>query len=41
MPQLAKDWFDVSLTEDEADAVGIGKYISETCYKKVEVVNWE
>ena len=41
MRQLAKDWFDVSLTEDEADAVGIGKYISETCSPKVEIFNWE
>lgn len=41
MRQLVKEWFDISVTEDEADAVGIGKYISETCYKKVEVVNWE
>ena len=41
MRQLAKDWFDVSLTEDEADAVGIGRYISDTSYKKIEVVSWE
>ena len=41
MRQLVKEWFDISVTEDEADAVGIGKYISETCYKKVEVINWE
>ena len=39
---LVKDWFDVSVTEDEADAIGIGKYASEThTARKVEWQDWE
>lgn len=38
---LVKEWFDVSVTEDEADAIGIGKYASETHTRKIEWQNWE
>lgn len=43
MQLLAKQWFDVSISEDEADAVGIGKYLAEKTPRgnKVKVVNWE
>lgn len=27
MQQLAKKWYDVDITDDEADAIGIGKYL--------------
>lgn len=41
MQLLTKKWFDVSVTEDEADAIGIGKYMAEKVVKKTEVVSWE
>mgnify|MGYP003292027909 CR=1 FL=1 len=30
MQLLVKGWYDISVTEDEADAIGIGKFLSET-----------
>ena len=36
-----KDWFDITVSDDIADAIGIGKYVSDTHKKKVEVFNWE
>ena len=41
MQLLVKEWFDVTITDDEADAIGIGKYISDVNFKKVEIINWE
>lgn len=41
MQLLAKQWFDVSITDDEADAIGIGKYAAECLNKKAEVFQWE
>lgn len=41
MQLLVKKWFDVQITDDEADAIGIGKYVSDTHKKKTEIVNWE
>lgn len=41
MQLLVKKWFDITVTNDEADAIGIGKYIAETKKKKVKIVNWE
>ena len=36
-----KDWFDVTVSDDIADAIGIGKYINDNHKKKVEIFNWE
>ena len=41
MQLLVKEWYDVSVSDDIADAVGIGKYVSDTHKKKTEIVNWE
>lgn len=41
MQLLTKEWYDVNVTEDEADAIGIGKYVAETFYKTVEIISWE
>lgn len=41
MKKLVKTWFDISVTDDAADAIGIGKYVSESFAKKTEVVIWE
>lgn len=39
MQLIAKKWYDISLTDDEADAVGIGRYAADL--NKIEVTNWE
>lgn len=41
MQLIAKRLYDITLTDDEADAIGIGKYISETCAKEVSIESWE
>lgn len=41
MQLLAKQWFDISVTDDEADAIGIGKYIADTSIKEIKIENWE
>ena len=41
MQMKVKEWFDITVSDDVADAIGIGKYISENHRKKVEVINWE
>lgn len=41
MQLLVKNWFNLSPTEDECDAIGIGKYFSDLQAPKVEIVDWE
>lgn len=41
MQLLVKEWHDVTVTEDEADAIGIGYYASEVYGKQNTIVNWE
>ena len=41
MQMKVKDWFDISVSDDVADAIGIGKYVSDTNIKNVKVFNWE
>lgn len=41
MQLLAKQWFDISVSDDEADAIGIGKFLSETSFKEIKIENWE
>lgn len=41
MKALVKIWFDVSVDDDCADAIGIGKYVAERHQKKTEIVSWE
>lgn len=41
MQLLAKTWYDVTVSEDEADAIGIGKYVAEVCARKNDLQNWE
>lgn len=38
---LVKKWYDVLVSEDEADAICIGRYGAETFKKDVEMFNWE
>ena len=41
MQMKVKDWFDISVSDDVADAIGIGKYVSDTNIKNVKIFNWE
>lgn len=40
MQMLVKGWYDVTVTDDESDAIGIGKYVSDI-YKKPKMITWE
>lgn len=41
MQNLIKEWFDITVSDDVADAIGIGKWVSEKVNKTVALVNWE
>lgn len=41
MQLLVKQWYDVSVGEDEADAIGIGTYLVKNVWPSAQVVNWE
>ena len=41
MQRLVQEWFKIKPTEDEADAIGIGKYFCDIQAPKVEIVDWE
>ena len=41
MQKLIKDWFDITVSDDVADAIGIGKWVSEKVNKEVVLTNWE
>ena len=41
MQLLVKEWFDVTVSDDCADAIGIGKYLSDHYIRHTEIVNWE
>lgn len=41
MQLIAKSWFDISVSEDEADAIGIGKYASDNFTKTYTLSSWE
>ena len=41
MQNLVKSWYDVSVSDDEADAVGIGRYVSQCIVPKNDIVEWE
>lgn len=41
MQQIIKQQYDVSVSDDEADAIGIGKYLVDKKMKKTKIENWE
>lgn len=41
MQNIVKKEYDVSVSDDEADAIGIGKYVAETQIRKTQITNWE
>ena len=38
---LIQDWYNIKPTEDEADAIGIGRYLVSFVQKNTVVTNWE
>lgn len=40
MRLLAKKWYDVTITDDEADAIGIGKYFIDSNNPKPDIIEW-
>ena len=41
MQLIIKNTYDVSVSDDEADAIGIGKYVAENMASQQEIINWE
>ena len=41
MQMIAKEWFDITVSNDCADAIGIGHYAYNTHFKKPVIENWE
>lgn len=41
MQDKVKEWFDITVSDDVADAIGIGKYIAEKKAKKAQIYEWE
>ena len=41
MQRLVKEWFNLNVSEDVADSIGIGKYFCDIQSPKVEIVDWE
>lgn len=41
MQMLVKQWYDVSVSEDEADAIGIGTYLTNAVWPTTKIVDWE
>ncbi len=41
MQLLVKQWYDITIGDDAADAIGIGKFVSETYHQQVSITDWE
>lgn len=41
MQRLVKQWFGINASDDECDAIGIGKYFCDIQVPKVEIIDWE
>ena len=41
MQMIAKQWYNINATDDEADAIGIGHYMTTVVNKNTTVSNWE
>lgn len=41
MQNKVKEWFDITVSDDVADAIGIGKCASDKYKKKIKIYNWE
>lgn len=40
MKYLVKTWYDITVSDDIADAIGIGKYVADTAVLRKKVVQW-
>lgn len=41
MQMMVKNWYNINATDDEADAIGIGHYMSTVVNRNTEVTSWE
>ena len=41
MQMLVKQWYDISVSDDESDAIGIGHYMTGRIQRNTTVTNWE
>ena len=41
MQSRVKEWFDITVSDDVADAIGIGKYTADKHKKSLEIFSWE
>lgn len=41
MQFIAKQWYNINATDDEADAIGIGYYMTKVVNKNTEITSWE
>lgn len=41
MQLLVKNWYGISVTDDESDAIGIGRYVISQVERNTTVINWE
>lgn len=41
MQRLVKEWYDIKVSDDVADAIGIGKFVSDTLQSQTQIINWE
>ena len=41
MQMLVKQWYGISVSDDESDAIGIGRYMTGRLKRNSTVTNWE
>ena len=41
MQMIVKDWYGISVSDDESDAIGIGYHMTKTVGRNTTVINWE
>lgn len=41
MQLLVKQWYDITVSDDEADAIGIGYHLTNILIKNTKIENWE
>lgn len=40
MQMIVKKWYDITVTNDEADAIGIARYLNDVVLRKIIIHNW-
>ena len=40
MKLVVKKWYNISVTNDEADAIGIGKYAADKAFNQPKMHSW-